>query len=67
MWLDTGMTTTTTNSETLPPSGTAHTHEFLISGCRYQWVHDHDQADCWRAFMAHNERSEDTTFPEYYA
>lgn len=33
---------------------TCHTHEFLVSGCRNQWVADHDTADCWAAFLAHN-------------
>lgn len=43
-----------TEYEILGPSGTAQTHEFLVSGCRYQWVHDHDSAHCWQAFVAHH-------------
>lgn len=38
--------------EILGPSGTSQTHEFLVSGCRYQWVHDHDSGHCWAAFLA---------------
>lgn len=30
---------------------TSQTHEFLISGCRYQWAANHDHAHCWAAFL----------------
>ena len=45
---------------------TSHTHEFLISGCANQWVGDHDHADCWAAFMAHQGQPAGTTYTEYY-
>jgi hypothetical protein len=50
----------------LPKTGTSHTHEFLPSGCRNQWVHDHDFADCWKAFMRHQGMPETTTMSEFY-
>jgi hypothetical protein len=37
---------------------TSKTHEFLPSGCRYQWAADHDDADCWEAFQQHQEKEE---------
>jgi len=46
---------------------TSKTHEFVISGCVNQWGHDHDHADCWRAFMRHNGLPEITTYSEFYS
>ena len=42
-------------------------HEFLVSGCRYQWAQDHDHAECWRAFMVHQGLPAETTYSEFYA
>jgi hypothetical protein len=45
---------------------TRRTHEFLVSGCRYQWASDHDSADCWRAFLAHRGAPEGMGVDEFY-
>lgn len=45
---------------------TAHTHDYAVSGCRYQWALDHDHADCWRNFMIHQGQPADTTYAEFY-
>jgi hypothetical protein len=45
---------------------TSHTHEYLVSGCRYQFASDHDGPDCWRNFMKFKKLPEDTTLDEFY-
>jgi len=45
---------------------TAHTHEYLVSGCRNQFASDHNHTDCWRNFMVHQGRTADTTYGEFY-
>lgn len=47
-------------------STTSHTHEFLVSGCRNQWVHDHDTAHCWAAFLKHNKAPAGLGVDEFY-
>jgi hypothetical protein len=46
---------------------TAHTHEFLMTGCRNQWANDHDHAECWTEFMKFMGQPEGTTYSQFYA
>lgn len=32
-------------------------HEFRPSGCRNQWVANHDSAHCYEAFLAHQAKA----------
>jgi hypothetical protein len=41
-------------------------HEFLVSGCRYQWRHDHKHWECWDAFLAHHKAPAGLGIDEFY-
>lgn len=40
---------TTQTTATFAP----HEHPFSSAGCRWQWAADHDEAECWAAYTAH--------------
>lgn len=54
------------SSQEFAPIDTAHTHVFLVSGCRWQFAGNHDHAECWAEFMKFQGQPEGTTYSEFY-